>query len=211
MRALHERPVIAAFQTRLILAVIFHSVQLDGQVLGLITNGSELADHKLHLFSQLTGGWLRAEFNSLYESIVGFELLMQLVRSLYLEHVVAERYNVRDGVHFKLLGHLEERPDFPLLVLFWEKMLELGARRDHLDLGLLQDAPRRGHEPLSADLDPAFSRVRDDQRETMLDGHFKQSSGVLVDFLHLASHVGWQRHARGLLHQMLMRNDKCGR
>ena len=77
-----------------LILTILHPMQLDGQILGLITNVSELIEDKLHLLRQLAGRWLRAELDRLDERIVRLELLMQLVSCLYFEHVVTECYDV---------------------------------------------------------------------------------------------------------------------
>jgi len=190
------------------LALVFDSVEPDGEVLGAVADVVELVQHELDLLGQLAGAGRRPELYGLDKRAL--ELLVELVGGLDLEDVVAEGHDVGHRLHLQLLGRLEEGPDLPLLVLARQFLLELGPRRDDLDVALEYLGSER-HEPLGAELDPALGRIRNDEHLAVEHGPLEQLCRVLVDVRHLLLDLRRQGLVRLLVDELLVGDEEGSR
>ena len=99
-----------------------------------MANIVELLKNKFDLFRKFTRRRSRSELNGFNKCIVFNELLVQLVSCFDFEHVVAQSYDVRHGLHLKLLRHLQEGFYFPLVVLPRILFFEFGPSGNYLDV-----------------------------------------------------------------------------
>lgn len=149
-----------------------------------MTNVVELVVNQFDLLGQLSGSGRRSELDSLDEGVCVLKLVIEPVRCLYLENVVAEGNDVRDCLHLELLRDLEESANLPLLILSRILLFVFGARGYNVDAAFgPEDIGRFGHELRGAQFDPALGCISDDQHKAVFNREPEKLRRVLIDLL----------------------------
>lgn len=149
----------------LILIFIFYPVEPNSQIFGTVAYVIELFQNQLDLFREFACARSRSELNCLYKCAL--KLLIKLMSSFDFKHIITKRNQIGDSLHLQFLSTFKKRSYFPFLILSWKIFLVLRPRGYNLDI-LPENLGSFGHEPLCAQLNPAFGGIRDDENSPII-------------------------------------------